>query len=76
MPTEPRSLRPGRHSAAEHHPEFTILFAPGFQANASEDGTNSETCIVINFKKRMGLICGTQYAGEMKKSEFTPPTGG
>jgi phosphoenolpyruvate carboxykinase (ATP) len=54
-----------------HRPDFTILFAPDFQASPSEDGTNSETCIVINFKKRVVLICGTSYAGEMKKSAFT-----
>jgi len=64
-------IRPDSQSPAEHRPEFTILFAPDFQANPSEDGTNSETCIVINFKKRVVLICGTQYAGEMKKSAFT-----
>src|SRR4051794_13248933 len=52
-------------------PQFTILFAPEFQANPAEDGTNSETAIVINFKKRVVLICGTSYAGEMKKSAFT-----
>jgi phosphoenolpyruvate carboxykinase (ATP) len=55
----------------DHRPEFTILFAPDFQAIPAEDGTNSETCIVINFKKRVVLICGTSYAGEMKKSAFT-----
>jgi phosphoenolpyruvate carboxykinase (ATP) len=53
------------------HPDFTILFAPEFQANPGEEATNSETCIVINFKKRVVLICGTSYAGEMKKSAFT-----
>jgi phosphoenolpyruvate carboxykinase (ATP) len=63
-------IRPAA-DATEHKPEFTILFAPDFQANPAEDGTNSETCIVINFKKRVVLICGTQYAGEMKKSAFT-----
>jgi phosphoenolpyruvate carboxykinase (ATP) len=52
-------------------PRFTILFAPEFQANPAEEGTNSETCIVINFQKRLVLICGTSYAGEMKKSAFT-----
>jgi len=51
--------------------DFTILFAPEFQANPAEEGTNSETAIVINFKKRVVLICGTSYAGEMKKSAFT-----
>ena len=63
-------IRPEQGSGA-HEPEFTILFAPDFQANPAEDGTNSETCIVLNFKKRVVLICGTSYAGEMKKSAFT-----
>jgi phosphoenolpyruvate carboxykinase (ATP) len=56
---------------SEHNPQFTILFAPEFQADPAEEGTNSETCIVINFKRRVVLICGTSYAGEMKKSAFT-----
>jgi phosphoenolpyruvate carboxykinase (ATP) len=64
-------IRPSRKGAEEHQPQFTILFAPDFQANPLLEGTNSETCIVINFKKKMVLICGTQYAGEMKKSAFT-----
>ena len=55
----------------EHRPQFTIFFAPEFQADPALHGTNSETCIVINFKKRVVLICGTSYAGEMKKSAFT-----
>jgi len=61
-----------RPNAAEPRtPDFTILFAPEFQSNPAEEGTNSETCIAINFKKRVVLICGTSYAGEMKKSAFT-----
>ena len=63
-----------RHEAGRrtgHVPEFTILFAPDFQAMPAQDGTNSETCIVINFKTKVVLICGTSYAGEMKKSGFT-----
>jgi phosphoenolpyruvate carboxykinase (ATP) len=64
-------IRPGLQEGEEHRPEFTILFAPDFQADPAEEGTNSETCIVINFKRRVVLICATQYAGEMKKSAFT-----
>ena len=64
-------VRRGPREEARHQPEFTILFAPDFQADPANDGTNSETCIVINFKKKVVLICGTQYAGEMKKSAFT-----
>ncbi len=54
-----------------HVPEFTILQAPGFKADPEEDGTNSEVFIVLNLEKRMILIGGTSYAGEIKKSIFT-----
>jgi phosphoenolpyruvate carboxykinase (ATP) len=60
-----------RPDESKREPEFTILFAPEFQADPAEEGTNSETCIVINFKKKVVLILGTSYAGEMKKSAFT-----
>lgn len=55
----------------DHAPEFTLIFAPGFQANPPEDETNSETCIAVDFTRRTVLILGTSYAGEMKKSVFT-----
>jgi len=64
-------IRPTGSPADRRQPEFTILFAPEFQTNPAEDGTSSETCIAISFKKRLVLICGTSYAGEMKKSAFT-----
>ncbi|MBI1787014.1 MAG: phosphoenolpyruvate carboxykinase (ATP) [Acidobacteria bacterium] len=56
---------------AVHAPEFTLIFAPGFQADPAEDATNSETCIAVDFTRRVVLIAGTSYAGEMKKSIFT-----
>ncbi|HWC98438.1 MAG TPA: phosphoenolpyruvate carboxykinase (ATP) [Candidatus Sulfopaludibacter sp.] len=64
-------IRPDPLTTEEHKPEFTILFAPDFQTNPGDEGTNSETGIVISFKRRCVLICGTSYAGEMKKSAFT-----
>jgi phosphoenolpyruvate carboxykinase (ATP) len=64
-------VRPDPNRTQDHVPEFTIFFAPRLQATPSEDGTNSETCIVVNFTKKVVLICGTSYAGEMKKSVFT-----
>ncbi len=64
-------VRPDPLRTHEHVPEFTLFFAPRLQAAPSEDGTNSETCIVINFTKKAVLICGTSYAGEMKKAVFT-----
>lgn len=50
---------------------FTIVSLPNFQAIPEVDGTNSEAFVVINFDKRVILIAGTHYAGEIKKSAFT-----
>ena len=47
-------IRPDPEKTGDHVPQFSIFFAPDFQANPAEDGTNSETCIVINFKKTGG----------------------
>jgi phosphoenolpyruvate carboxykinase (ATP) len=58
-------------SGAEHDPQFTVIDLPSFTANPATDGTNSETFILLNFAKRLVLIGGTNYAGEIKKSIFT-----
>jgi phosphoenolpyruvate carboxykinase (ATP) len=50
---------------------FTIVSLPNFRAIPEVDGTNSEAFVVINFAKRVILIAGTHYAGEIKKSAFT-----
>jgi phosphoenolpyruvate carboxykinase (ATP) len=50
---------------------YTVLCAPGCRAVPAEDGTRSETFIAIHFGKRLVLIGGTEYAGEIKKSIFT-----
>ena len=52
-------------------PEFTVVHAPHFQAQPSIDGTHSEAFIIINFARKIVLIGGTQYAGEIKKSIFS-----
>ncbi len=64
-------VAPAPGELAGHEPQFTLLFAPVFHANPSEDGTRSENCIVINFTKKVVIIGGTSYAGEMKKSVFS-----
>jgi phosphoenolpyruvate carboxykinase (ATP) len=63
-------LRPTPEELKTHHPEFTIVSAPSFLADPKRDGTNSEVFIMVNFTKKLVLIGGTQYAGEMKKSIF------
>jgi phosphoenolpyruvate carboxykinase (ATP) len=52
-------------------PDFTVICAPHFHSNPDEDGTRSETFILLNFATKEVLIGGTEYAGEMKKSVFT-----
>jgi len=52
-------------------PDFQIICLPEFKADPKVDGTHSEAFILLNFDRRIVLIGGTQYAGEMKKSVFT-----
>lgn len=54
-----------------HKPQFTVLNLPNFHADPEVDGTHSDVFITLNFEKRLVLIGGTQYAGEIKKSVFT-----
>jgi len=52
-------------------PEFTVIDAARFTADPKRDGTRSGTFILVNFGRRIVLIGGTRYAGEIKKSVFT-----
>ena len=54
-----------------HTPEFTVIDTPGLHAEPSHHGTNSEVFIILNFAKKLVLIGGSSYAGEIKKSIFT-----
>ncbi|MBC8044449.1 MAG: phosphoenolpyruvate carboxykinase (ATP) [Rhizobacter sp.] len=64
-------IRPTEAQLKGFAPEFTIINLPSFKATPSEDGTLSETFVVLNFEKKIVLIGGTGYAGETKKSVFT-----
>jgi len=52
-------------------PEFVIIDLPSFKADPDRHGSRSETIIAVNFEKKVVLIAGTSYAGEIKKSVFT-----
>ncbi|WP_456409776.1 phosphoenolpyruvate carboxykinase (ATP) [Oceanithermus sp.] len=52
-------------------PEFTVVHAPNFKAVPERDGTRSEVFVIINFAKKVVLIGGTHYGGEIKKSIFS-----
>ena len=55
----------------EHVPQFTVIDAPFFHATPEIDSTLSPTFILISFSRRLVLIGGTEYAGEIKKSIFS-----
>ena len=52
-------------------PQFTIIDAPSFSADPNRHGSRTSTVIAVNFARRLVLIAGTSYAGEIKKSVFT-----
>ena len=52
-------------------PDFTIVDLPEFEADPDRHGCRSKTVIAVDFVRRMVLIGGTSYVGEMKKSVFT-----
>jgi phosphoenolpyruvate carboxykinase (ATP) len=54
-----------------HVPEFTVIDSPSFKADPKRHGTNSDVVIAVHFGRKLVLIGGTSYAGEMKKSIFT-----
>ncbi len=64
-------VRPTEEQLKDFVPGFTIIAAPGFKCVPEVDGVNSEAAILLNFEKKMVLIAGSQYAGEIKKSVFS-----
>jgi phosphoenolpyruvate carboxykinase (ATP) len=74
-------IRATEEELEKFEPDFTIIHAPNFRANPQFDGTNSSAFVLIHFDKRIVLIGGTSYAGEVKKSIFSvlncllPPKG-
>ena len=64
-------LRLSDSELASARPDFTILHAPMMSADPARHGSRSTTCVTVNFAAREVLICGTRYAGEIKKSIFS-----
>ena len=60
-----------RSKPQHDNPEWTILAAPGFKAVASEDGTRQHNFTILNFTKKIILIGGSGYTGEIKKGIFS-----
>ncbi|MFC5285078.1 phosphoenolpyruvate carboxykinase (ATP) [Pedobacter alpinus] len=64
-------LRPHKNTLFRELERWTIIAAPGFKASPEQDGTRQANFSIINFKKKMILIGGTGYTGEIKKGIFS-----
>ena len=63
--------RPTAEQLAAFEADYTIIAAPGFKCVPEIDGTRSEAAILVNYEEKIVVICGTGYAGEIKKSVFS-----
>ena len=64
-------VRPEGHDFSNHVPDITLLHAPNFHAVPHLDHTRTDTFIVLHLTRKIVLIGGTGYAGEIKKSVFS-----
>src|SRR6202161_1615697 len=66
-------IRPEHTELASYVPDMTIVDMPSFKPDAKRHGgrDRSDTLVAIDFTRKIVLICGSSYAGEMKKSVFT-----
>ena len=64
-------LRPTEEQLKSYVPDFTIIAAPGFKCVPERDHTHSEAAIMVDYEKKLVLIAGSQYSGEIKKSVFS-----
>ena len=64
-------LPAGNATPDAHQPQFTVIQAPSVKADPERDGTNSEAFVIISLERKLVIIGGTSYAGEIKKSIFS-----
>lgn len=64
-------LQPEAYKLESFDPNFTVICCPRFKADPETDGVNQENFAIINFKKKVILIGGTEYSGEIKKGIFS-----
>ncbi|CAA0204898.1 phosphoenolpyruvate carboxykinase (ATP) [Tenacibaculum maritimum] len=64
-------LRPTSEELKEFSPEWTVINAPGFMADPAVDGTRQHNFAILNFGRKIALIGGTGYTGEIKKGIFS-----
>jgi len=65
-------IRPDEKELITHNPDFTIINASDISNDRyREHGLNSETFVIFNLEKKIAIIGGTEYGGEMKKGIFS-----
>ncbi|MEM9143041.1 MAG: phosphoenolpyruvate carboxykinase (ATP) [Bacteroidota bacterium] len=64
-------IRPTAEELQNFEPEWTVISAPGFRADGPEDGTRQHNFAILNFSRKLVLIGGTGYTGEIKKGIFS-----
>lgn len=64
-------IRPTEEELKNFDPEWTVINAPGFMAEAAIDGTRQHNFAILNFNSKIALIGGTGYTGEIKKGIFS-----
>lgn len=63
--------RPTDEQLENFREDYTIIAAPGFKCVPEIDGTRSEAAILVDYESKLVVICGSRYAGEIKKSVFS-----
>lgn len=64
-------VRPTADELTNYQAEFNLICAPGFKCDPVADGVHSEAAIILDLAKKIILIVGSSYCGEMKKSVFS-----
>lgn len=64
-------ITPPDYKLQDFDPNFTVICCPDFEADPETDGVRQENFAIVNFTKKMILIGGTAYSGEMKKGIFS-----
>ena len=64
-------LRPEEDELEDFTAEWTVICVPSFMADPAVDGTRQANFAILNFTKKVALIGGTGYTGEMKKGIFS-----
>ena len=64
-------IRPKEAELEAFEAEWTVINAPGFMADPKVDGTRQHNFAILNFSRKIALIGGTGYTGEIKKGIFS-----